>query len=99
MKRFVIERELPGIGASSHAQLRTAAETSNEALARLAPDVQWLHSYVGDDRTFCVYLARDEELIREHAALSGFPATRIHEVRAVFDPCTASAPSSTPVRH
>jgi hypothetical protein len=98
MKKYVIERDIPGIGHSSPAQLRTGAETSNEALARLAPDVQWIESYVVADRTFCVYLARDEALIREHATLSGFPATRIHEVCAVFDPSTATSTSLDPAR-
>jgi hypothetical protein len=91
MKKYVIEREIPGIGASTPSQLCAGAETSNEALARLAPDVQWVHSYVVRDRTFCVYLARDEALIRQHAELSGFPATRIHEVCSVFDPSSATS--------
>jgi hypothetical protein len=93
MRKYVIERSLPGIGQSGAAELREAAETSNEALARLAPDVQWVQSYVTEDATFCVYLARDEELVRRHAELSGFPATRIAEVRSIFDPTTASAPA------
>lgn len=91
MKKYVIEREIPNIGASTPSQLCAAAETSNEALAQLAPDVQWVHSYVVRDRTFCVYLARDEAMIRRHAELSGFPATRIHEVCAVFDPSSATS--------
>ena len=90
MKKYVIEREIPGIGASTPSQLCAGAETSNEALARLAPDVQWVHSSVVSDRTFCIYLARDESLIRRHAELSGFPATRIHEVCAMFDPTAAT---------
>ena len=98
MKKYVIEREIPGIGASTPAQLCAGAETSNEALARLAPDVQWVHSYVVRDRTFCVYLARDEALIRQHAALSGFPATRIHEVCSVFDPSAATSLVASTVR-
>jgi len=93
MKKYVIERAIPGIGGSSRQELRAAAETSNEALARLAPDVQWVSSFVTDDATFCVYLARDEDLVRQHAELSGFPATRIAEVRATFDPTTAFARS------
>ena len=91
MPKYVIEREIPGIGNSTPGQLCEAAETSNEALARLAPDVQWVHSYVVANRTFCVYLARDEAVIRQHAELSGFPATSIHEVTATFDPSTATA--------
>jgi hypothetical protein len=93
MRKYLIERSLPGIGRASAVQLRQAAETSNEALARLAPDVQWVHSFVTDDATFCIYLARDAELVRRHAELSGFPATRITEVRTLFDPTTATAPA------
>jgi len=93
MRKYLIERSLPGIGRAGAVQLRQAAETSNDALARLAPDVQWVHSFVTDDATFCVYLARDAEMVRRHAELSGFPATRITEVRTMFDPTTASAPA------
>jgi hypothetical protein len=92
MRKYLIERALPGIGRAGAAELRQAAETSNDALARLAPDVQWVHSFVTDDATFCLYLARDAELVRRHAELSGFPATRITEVRTIFDPTTATAP-------
>lgn len=95
MRKYLIERALPGIGQAGAAELREAAETSNEALARLAPDVQWVHSHVTDDATFCIYLARDEEVVRRHAELSGFPATRIVEVRTGFDPTTASSPCVT----
>jgi len=91
MRKYVIERVIPGIGQSGRSELRAAAETSNEALAQLGPDVQWVQSFVTDNATYCVYLARDEEVVRQHAALSGFPATRISEVRSIFDPTTASA--------
>jgi hypothetical protein len=91
MRRFIIERELPKIGSAEREQLRTAAAKSNEALAKLAPRVQWVESYVADDKTFCVYLAEDEAAIREHAELSGFPANRITEVRRTIDPTTAAA--------
>ena len=91
MKKYVIERRIPGVGKFDRKQLCEAAEVSNEALARLAPDVQWVHSYVTAEATFCIYLARDEEMIRRHAELSGFPATRIHEVCNMFDPSTSSA--------
>ena len=74
MKRFVIEREIPKIGSFEQEQLRDAARTSNGALAELAPRVQWDHSYVAADKTFCIYLAEDEDAIRKHAELSGFPA-------------------------
>src|SRR5262245_11016398 len=86
MKKYVIERDVPGIGACTLAELRVKAEASNEILARLAPDIQWIQGFVVDDRMFCIYLACDEELIREHSRLSGIPFTRIHEVRAVIDP-------------
>lgn len=89
MKRYVIEREIPGVGGLKGAELEGAAATSNEALAKLAGKVQWDHSYVTDDKTFCVYLAESEAVVREHAKLSGFPATKITEVRGVIDPMTA----------
>ena len=90
LKRFVIERDLPGIGGSSSADLAGATSTSNAALAQLAPRVQWEHSYVAGDKTFCLYLAEDENAIREHARLSGFPATTITEIKAIIDPTTGS---------
>ena len=88
MKRYVIERDLPGIGGMNSAQLRDAAATSNSALAKLAGKAQWEHSYVVDNKTFCIYLAVSEAAVKEHAKLSGFPATKITEVRAVLDPMT-----------
>ena len=87
MKRYVIERDLPGVGGMSSTDLGGAAKTSNAALAEI-PGVQWEHSYVAGDKTFCIYLAENEERIREHAAKSGFPATRITEVVTVIDPTT-----------
>ncbi len=88
LKRYVIEREIPSVGSSSEQDLSGAAATSNAALAKLAPRVQWEHSYVAGDKTFCIYLAEDEEAIREHAEISGFPASLITEVKAVIDPTT-----------
>lgn len=90
LKRYVIEREIPNIGASSADELSGAAATSNSALAQLAPRVQWEHSYVAADKTFCIYLAEDEEAIRKHAELSGFPASVITEVKGLIDPTTES---------
>ena len=90
LKRYVIEREIPNIGASSQQDLSGAAGTSNSALAELAPRVQWEHSYVAGDKTFCVFLAEDEDDIREHAQISGFPATVVTEVKALIDPTTGS---------
>jgi len=90
MKRYVIERDLPGIGGLNRAQLKDAAATSNGALAKLAGKAQWEHSYVVDDKTFCIYLAENEAAVKEHAKLSGFPATKVSEVRTVIDPLTAA---------
>lgn len=90
MKRFVIEREIPSVGSFDQDQLRGASQTSNGALAKLAPRVQWEHSYVAADKTFCVYLAEDEAAIHEHAKLSGFPASRITPISSIMDPTTAN---------
>ena len=86
MRTYIIERDLPGIGAMAPAELGVAAATSNAALAKLAPRVQWQHSYVAGNKTFCVYLADDEDAIREHADISGFPADTITPVSARIDP-------------
>jgi hypothetical protein len=91
MKRYVIERDIPGVGGLNRQQLQGAAETSNKALAKLAGKVQWEHSYVVDDKTFCVYLADSEAEVQEHARLSGFPANKVTEVRTIIDPMTAAA--------
>lgn len=90
MRRFLIERDLPAVGSLEREELRAAAAKSNEALSQLAPDVQWIESYVADDKTFCVYLATDEAMIRKHSELSGFPANRITEIRRSIDPTTAA---------
>ncbi len=89
LRRFVIEREIPKVGSFEQEQLRDAARTSNDALSKLAPKVQWDHSYVAADKTFCVYLAEDEDAIRKHAELSGFPANTITEINTIIDPTTA----------
>lgn len=88
MKKFVIEREIDGVGDLNDAELCAASARSNDALAQLAPDVQWVQSYVTADRTFCIYLARDERSVHEHARISGFPATRVFEVTTMIDPAT-----------
>lgn len=90
MKRYVIERDIPGIGAMAAAELAAAAGASNAALAQLSPRVQWDHSYLAGEKSFCVYLAEDAEVVREHAKLSGFPADRITEITNVIDPTTAN---------
>lgn len=88
MLRYVIEREIPAVGRFGADQLREASKASNAALAQLAPRVQWEHSYVAADKTFCVYLAEDEAAIREHSQLSGFPADRISVITSIIDPTT-----------
>lgn len=90
LKRYVIEREIPNIGASTQPELSGAAAASNAALATLAPRVQWEHSYVAGDKTFCIFLAEDEDAILEHAQISGFPATVVTEVKSLIDPTNES---------
>ena len=89
MRRYVIERNIPGIGERSLSEMRAAAAQSNAGLDALAPDIQWVESYITDKRTFCIYLAKNEKVIREHGKLTGFPVTKITEVRRVVDPTTA----------
>jgi hypothetical protein len=89
VKKYVIERQIPGVDKMGASELSGAAKTSNAALAQLAPKVQWVQSYVAQDKTFCIYLAENEDHIREHARLSGFPANKITEVTGVIDPTTA----------
>jgi Protein of unknown function (DUF4242) len=90
MKKFVIEREIPKIGTLSQEQFKAAAAKSNAALRELGPEIQWVESFVAADKTFCVYLAEDEEIIQKHAALSGFPATKVTEIGNTIDPFTAA---------
>jgi len=91
MKRYVIERDLPGVGGMNRAKFKDVAATSNTALAKLAGKAQWEHSYIVDNKSFCIYLAEDEAAVKEHAKLSGFPATKVTEVRTVIDPMTANS--------
>ena len=92
MPRFVIEREIPEIGSAEREQLKAASQKSNEALSLLGTDIQWEHSYVTGNKTFCIYLAANEEIIHKHAELSGFPATKVTEVKRMIDPVTAEGP-------
>jgi len=91
MRRFVIEREIPGVGQLTASQLKEVASTSNAALAQLGGRAQWIGSFVAEDKTFCVYLADSEEAVQEHARLSGFPASKVTQVSGVIDPMTAVA--------
>jgi len=90
LRRFVIERDIPGIGGMSTVELCGAARASNSAIDRLGPDVHWQLSYVTAEKTFCIYLAKDEETIYRHAELSGIPASKITEVTQIIDPLTAN---------
>ena len=90
MKKYVIEREISGIGTLEAEQLREAAAKSNQALRQLGPDIQWLESFVAANKTFCVYLAKDEALIHRHAELSGFPATKVTEICKMIGTTTAT---------
>jgi len=91
MPRFVIEREIPGAGKMSPEQLQAISQKSCSVLSNLGPQIQWIESYVTDDKIYCVYIAPNEETIRMHAQQGGFPANRISEVRAVIDPITAES--------
>jgi Protein of unknown function (DUF4242) len=90
MKKFMIEREIPKVGTLEGEQLRQAAAKSNDVLRQLGPDIQWSESFVAADKMFCVYLATDEALIHRHAELSGFPASKVTEIRRAIDPTTAA---------
>jgi hypothetical protein len=89
MPKFVIEREIPGAGKLSPDQLQGISQTSCGVLRKMGPQIQWIESYVTDDKIYCVYIAPDEEAVREHAQQGGFPANRISQIRSVIDPTTA----------
>ncbi len=89
MPKFVIEREIPGAGSLSAEQLQATSEKSCAVLRNLGPQIQWLHSYVTDDKIYCVYIAPDEAMVREHASQGGFPANKVARVRRIIDPTTA----------
>lgn len=89
MPKFVIERELAGAGKLGKAELQAISEKSCGVLQSMGPKIQWLHSFVTDDKIYCVYIAPDEDAVREHAAKGGFPANVVARVRSVIDPTTA----------
>lgn len=89
MPKYVIEREIPGAGQMPPDELQAVSQTSCDVLRELGPEIQWVHSYVTGDKVYCVYIAPDEEMIREHAEKGGFPADSISEVANVIDPTTA----------
>jgi hypothetical protein len=89
MPKFVIERDIPGAGKLSAAELQAVSQKSCGVLRNMGPQIQWIHSYVTDDKIYCVYIAENEAQVRDHAAQGGFPANRVSEVRTVIDPTTA----------
>jgi hypothetical protein len=89
MPKYVIERELPGAGQLTPQQLQAVSQTSCGVLRKLGPEIQWVHSYVTQDKIYCIYIAPNEALIREHATQGGFPANRISEISSMIDPTTA----------
>ncbi len=89
MPQYLIERNIPGAGALSPADLKAISEKSCSVLNELGPQIQWVHSYVTGDQIYCVYRAPNEELVREHARLGGFPANRVSEIKTIIDPSTA----------
>ena len=94
MPKFVIEREIPGVGKWSDEQMKAVSQTSCGVLRKLGSEIQWIESYVTDDKIYCVYIAPNEEMVREHARQGGFPANRVSEVRRMIDPTTAEGTSA-----
>ena len=91
MPKFVIEREIPGAGSLTAAQLQAISQKSCGVLREMGPQIQWVHSYVTGDKIYCIYIAPNEEMVREHASQGGFPANRVSEITTVIDPTTAEA--------
>jgi Nickel responsive protein SCO4226-like len=89
MPKYVIEREIPGAGSLSAQELQGISQKSCSVLRNLGPQIQWVHSYVTDNKIYCIYIAPNEEIVREHAKQGGFPANRVSEVKTVIDPTTA----------
>ena len=89
MPKFVIEREIPGAGKLTPAQLQGISQTSCGVLRELGPQIQWVESFVTDEKIYCVYIAPDEDTVRKHAQMGGFPANKVAQVRAVIDPTTS----------
>lgn len=94
MPKFIIEREIPGVGGMSDETLQQVSQKSCNVLRELGPEIQWVESYVTDDKLYCVYIARDEGMIREHAERGGFPANRISQIIRMIDPTTEELPAA-----
>ena len=95
MPKYVIERKIPGAGNMSPQELQSVSQKSCSVLQNLGPQIQWLHSYVTGDKIYCIYIAPNEEMVREHAQQGGFPANRISEIKTVIDPTTAEEKQTT----
>ncbi len=93
MPKFVIEREIPGAGNLTEAELQAISQTSCNVLQKMGPEIQWVESFVTGDKVYCIYLSPNEEMIREHASQGGFPANRISEIKTTIDPTTAEQKS------
>lgn len=89
MPKYVIEREIPGAGQLSDEELKAVSQTSCGVLSEMGPSIQWVQSFVTQDKVYCIYVAQSEEAVREHASRGGFPANSVAEVRAIIDPTTA----------
>ncbi len=89
MPKYVIEREIPGVGKSTADALKVISQTSCNVLRKMGPEIQWLHSYVTGDKIYCVYIAPNADMVREHAQQGGFPANQVNEVAEIIDPVTA----------
>ena len=89
MPKFVIEREVPGVGSFTPEQLKAISQTSCGVLSKMGPSIQWVHSYVTGDKIYCIYIAPNEEMVREHAKQGGFPANSVAKVMTMIDPTTA----------
>jgi Protein of unknown function (DUF4242) len=89
MPKFLIEREIPGAGRMPPEELQAISQKSCSVLRNLGPEIQWVHSYVTDDKIYCVYIAPNEQMVREHARQGGFPANRVSEIKSTIDPTTA----------
>lgn len=89
MPKYVIERDIPGAGKLSAEQLKAISQTSCGVLSKMGPQIQWINSFVTNDKIYCIYIAPNEEMVREHAQLGGFPANSVNKVSAIIDPATA----------
>jgi len=89
MPKYLIEREIPGSGKLTPQELQAVSQKSCSVLKQMGPQIQWVHSYVTGDKIYCIYIAPDEEMVREHAKQGGFPANRVSQITAIIDPATA----------